>query len=106
MHPVTHELAVQRANLDGEPRIVAQAGTLSIVTPRGEIWQVFDSDGPGKGMRSCPLSDDRVWARVFIRADDDSTARIYRFAAGESRSTAPWPLVAQLAFAKAGEVVV
>lgn len=105
VHPLTHELAVKRANTDGEPRIVAHAGTLSIVTPGGEIWQVFDSDGPNKGMRPCPLSDDRVWARVFIRADDDTAARIYKFGPGESRSTGPWPLLAQLAYAKSGELV-
>jgi hypothetical protein len=103
MHPLTHELATTRASLDGEPRIVAHAGTLWIVTPSGEIWQVFDSEGPNGEMRPCPLSDDRVWARIFVRVDADNGARIYRFAADESRSTGARPLLLQLEQAKAGD---
>ena len=102
MHPLTHELAVKRASLDGEPRIVAHAGTMSIVTPGGEIWQVFDSEGPNREMRACPLSDARVWARIFIRAGD-SAARIYRFGVAESRSTGAWTLLAQLERASVGD---
>ena len=103
MHPLTHELAVKRASLDGEPRIVAHAGSLSIVTPCGEIWQVFDSEGPDGAMRSCPLSDERVAARIFVRADGDTTVRIYRFGVDESRATAARPLVDQLLRAKSGD---
>ena len=103
MHPLTHELAMRRAGIDGEPRIVAHAGTLSIVTPRGEIWQVFDSEGPNREVRSCPLSDERIYARIFVRTDADAPARVYRFRVQESRSTGPWPLLAQLAHAEAGD---
>jgi hypothetical protein len=96
MHPLTQELATKRASLDGEPRIVAHEGTISIVTPAGQIWQVFDSEGPNGEMRNLPLSDDRVWARIFIRMDQDAEPRIYRFSADESRSTAAMSLLAQL----------
>lgn len=104
MHPLTHQLAVKRASLDGEPRIVAHAGTMSIVTPGGEIWQVFDSEGPNREMRACLLSDARVWARIFVRADGDNAARIYRFGVAESRSTGAWTLLAQLEGASEGEL--
>jgi hypothetical protein len=101
MHPLTQELATKRANLDGEPRIVAHGGVISIVTPTGEIWQVFDLDSPDGAMRDYPLSDDRVYARIFVRMDAQAEPRIYRFAAGESRSTGPVPLLMQLEGARA-----
>lgn len=106
MHPITHQLAVKRASLDGEPRIVAHSGTISIVTPSGEVWQVFDSEGPGRQMRACPLSDDRVAARIFIRTDGDNSVRIYRFGLDESRSAGPRPLLAQLERALTGDDMV
>lgn len=103
MHPLTHEIALKRASFDGEPRIVAHAGTISIVTPSGEIWQVFDSEGPGGEMRASPRSDPQVWARIFILAGRDNVARIYRFGISESRSTGAGQLLAQLMRAKAGD---
>ena len=103
MHPLTHQLAVNRAGLDGEPRIVAHSGTISIVTPTGEVWQVFDSEGPGGHMRACPLNDDRVAARIFVRTGADTKVRIYRFGVDELRSTAPRPLLSQLERAIAGD---
>jgi hypothetical protein len=103
MHPLTYEMASKRASLDGEPRIVAHGGTIWIVTPQGEIWQVFDSEGPNGTMRNMPLSDDRVWARIFVRIDEDTDVRIYRFGADESRSAGPLPLLAQLKRATPGE---
>lgn len=101
MHPLTQELATKRASLDGEPRIVAHGGVISIVTPNGEIWQVFDLDSPNGEMRDYPLSDDRVYARIFVRMDAQSEPRIYRFASDESRSTGPVPLLTQLEGARA-----
>jgi hypothetical protein len=103
MHPLTHELAVKRASLDGSPRIVAHAGTISIVTPSGEIWQVFDSEGPNAEMRATPRNDENVWARIFVRAGGDQAARIYRFGTGESRSPGAGALLAQLMRALAGD---
>lgn len=103
MHPLTHELAVKRASLDGEPRIVAHAGTIWIVTPQGAIWQVFDSEGPDGSMRAYPLSDDRVAARIFVRVDGADTVRMYRFGLGESRSTGAQPLARQLERAMTGD---
>lgn len=103
MHPLTHELATQRASSAGEPRIVAHDGTISIVTPAGEIWQVFDSEGPDGGIRAYPLSDERIPARIFVRADGDNMVRIYRFADNESRSTGARPLIAQLERAMASD---
>jgi hypothetical protein len=96
MHPLTQELATKRASLDGEPRIVAHAGVISIVTPTGEIWQVFDLDSPNGQMRDYPLSDDRVYARIFVRMDAQAEPRIYRFANEETRSTGAMALLRQL----------
>ena len=102
MHPLTHQLAVKRASLDGEARIVAHAGSLSIVNAAGETWHVFDAEGPTGELRACPLNDERIWARVFINADGEAR-RIYRFGLTESRSTAPLALLGQLERAKAGD---
>jgi hypothetical protein len=96
MHPLTQELATKRASLDGAPRIVAHEGTISVVTPNGQIWQVFDSEGPNGEMRPYPLSDDRVYARIFVRMDQEAEPRIYRFTPEESRSTSAVALQSQL----------
>src|SRR5690606_7060118 len=101
MHPITQELAIKRASRDGEPRIIALAGKMFIVTPGGETWQVFDSLDSGGQVRGRLRGDKPVSARVFVRTDDD-TARIYRFGADEPRSTAARPLIAQLDGATTG----
>jgi hypothetical protein len=103
MHPVTRELAVKRASTDGEPRLVAQGKTIYIVTPRGEIWQVFDSEGPDGEMRAMPKNDMGVWARIFVGAEANSPVRIYRFGIGESRSPSARRLYEQLERAKLGD---
>ena len=101
MHPLTREMAINHASLDGEPRIVSHGGTMSIVTPGGEIWHVIDSEGPDGETHMAPRNHSRVWARVFV-ADDD-TVRIYRFGREESRSTTARMLLAQLQRAKTGD---
>lgn len=103
MHPLTHQLATQRASSDGEARIVAHSGDLFIVTPTGEVWQVFDSEGPNGETRANPRDDVRVWARIFISGATGNPVRIYRFGIGESRSTSPIRLLLQLERAKTGD---
>jgi hypothetical protein len=96
MHPLTRELAVKRASSDGQSRIVAQANSLFIVTPDGAVWQVFDADLLTGETHSTPRDYADVWARIFIGADEGQPVRIYRFGAGESRSTAAHRIYEQL----------
>ena len=96
-------MAINHASLDGEPRIVSHGGTMSIVTPDGEIWHVIDSEGPDGETHMSPRNHARVWARIFVEADNDETVRIYRFGSEESRSTVARMLLTQLERAKAGD---
>ncbi len=105
MHPLTAEISVKRTSLDGEPRIIAHGGMTSIVTPSGEIWHVLDSEGPDGETHMSPVNDARVWARIFIDAATETQVRIYRFGAGESRSTLARTLFAQLERAKVGDAL-
>jgi hypothetical protein len=96
MHPLTRQLATVMASNDGIPRVIKHASTIFLVTPEGEVWRIFDSDGPDGERRSEPANDPEVWARIFIGSGPKSVTRIYRFAFGESRSIAAEALVDQL----------
>ena len=93
---------MKRASADGEPRIVSHGTTISIVTPRGEVWRVFDSEGPDGDTRTMPRNDTAVWARIFV-GDDGVIVRIYRFGIGESRGVTARRLMEQLERAKLGD---
>jgi hypothetical protein len=93
---------MKRASADGEPRIVSNGNTISIVTPRGEVWRVFDSEGPDGDMRRTPRNDSGVWARIFV-GDDGLIVRIYRFGIGENRGVTARRLMEQLERAKLGD---
>jgi hypothetical protein len=96
MHPLAQGFRTSDPNIENEPRIVAHGGTISLVTTNGELWQVFDSEGPNGELRDYPLSDDRVYARIFVRMDREAEPRIHRFRDGESRSTSPIEIAGQL----------
>jgi hypothetical protein len=100
MHPLTREISVKRTSLDGEPRIIAHGGMISIVTPSGEIWHVLDSEGPDGVTHMSPRNDAGIWARIFIEAETEERTCIYRFGIGESRSTIAQRVFAQLERAK------
>jgi hypothetical protein len=102
MHPLTHHVAVTRSLADGAPRIIVQQNAMYLVTPEGEVWQMFDTDGSGWLAGGIPRNDAAVLARIFVRADD-ALVRIYRFGIGERRSTTAWHMLVQLERAKAGD---
>jgi hypothetical protein len=100
MHPLTQEISMKRAALDGEPRIILHGGMTSLVTPAGVLWHVLDSEGPDAETHMSPRNDQRIWARIFIDAATEEIVRIYRFEAGESRSILALALISQLDRAK------
>lgn len=105
MHPLTHHLAVARSRADGEPRIIAQQNSMYLVTPAGEVWQVFDTDGRGWPGGGRPRNDPAVVARIFVASEDGvaGVVRIYRFGVAESRFITVWRMLEQLERAKLGD---
>ena len=102
MHPLTHHVAVSRSLADGAPRIIARQNVAYLVTPCGEVWQVFDTDGQDWVSGGVPRNDIAVLARIFVDVGP-GTVRIYRFGLGESRSITPWRMAEQLERAKMGD---
>jgi hypothetical protein len=96
MHPQTRQLAVNQASADGEARIIADSGGMFLVTPGGDLWQVFDFEGQNGETRADPRNSPGVRARIFVGIETNATVRICRFDAGESRSTVPRSLLEQL----------
>jgi hypothetical protein len=103
MHPLTRELALRQACSDGNPRVVVDTRTMFIVTPEGEIWRIFDSQGTDGEPRVTPRNEPGIVARIFIKTGEERPYCIYRFGLGESRSTSPHRLFLQLERAKAGD---
>jgi hypothetical protein len=87
------------ASSDGQARVIAHGDTLYLVTPIGEVWRVFDSEGPDRETRGLPRNDQAVWGRIFIGSGGAAVTKIYRFDGRESRSTFPEHLFQQLAAA-------
>jgi len=100
MHPLTGQLAAVVASTDAIPRLVRQFTALFLVTPQGDVWRIFDSDGPDAETRSAPTNDPHVWARIFIGSGTTPVVRVYRFADGEGRSISAERLFEQLGAAK------
>ena len=96
MHPQTRQLAVNHASADGEARIIADSGGMFLVTPRGDLWQVFDFEGSDGETHAEPSNSPGVRARIFVGIETNPAVRICRFEAGESRSTVPRNLLDQL----------
>jgi hypothetical protein len=104
MNPLTGQLAAVRASTDAAPRLVRQFTTLFLVTPQGDVWRIFDSDGPDGTTHSAPSNDPGVWTRIFMGSGSNPLVRMYRFRDGESRSISAERLLEQLASAKSGEL--
>jgi hypothetical protein len=100
MHPLTGQLAAVMASTDAIPRLVRQFTALFLVTPQGDVWRIFDSDGPDNETRSAPTNEPHVWARIFIGSGVTPIVRVYRFLDGESRSISAGRLYEQLGSAK------
>src|SRR5512140_2975241 len=86
MDPLSRRLASALASTDGFPHVIRHSGaTLFLVTPLGEVWRVYDSDGP-EGERREPSNDPGAWARIFIGSGSDGVTRIHRFTGAETRA--------------------
>jgi hypothetical protein len=96
MHPLTGQLAAVVSSTDAIPRLIRQFSALFLVTPQGDVWRIFDSEGPETETRSTPTNDPHIWARIFIGSGATPVVRVYRFRDGESRSVNAERLFAQL----------
>jgi hypothetical protein len=96
MHALTGQLAAVMASTDAIPRLVRQFSALFLVTPQGDVWRIFDSEGPETETRSTPTNDPHIWARIFIGSGATPVVRVYRFRDGESRSVNAERLFEQL----------
>jgi hypothetical protein len=96
MQPQTRQLAINHASADGEARIISDSGGMFLVTPRGDLWQIFDFEGQNGDTHPEPRNSPAVRARIFVGLEANPTVRICRFDAGESRSTVPRHLLEQL----------
>lgn len=74
------------AGTDTVPRLVRQFTALFLVTPKGEVWRVFDSDEPTGSSRFTPSDSPTMVARVFLGSGTRAITRVYRFGHGESRA--------------------
>jgi hypothetical protein len=90
------------ASTDAVPRTVRQSSALFLVTPRGDVWRVFDSDDENGVNRVAPGSDPFVRARVFIGSGPTPVIRIYEFRIDEPRTAVAERLNAQLLEARPG----
>ena len=88
------------ASTDGVPRLVRQFTALFLVTPRGDVWRIFDSDDATGETRFSPSSDPAVRTRVFIGSGASPVIRFYAFQQGEARSIGAEKLYDQLGASK------
>jgi hypothetical protein len=96
MSGLPRQLADVLASPDAGPRLVRQSTAVFLVTPKGDVWRVFDSDEPGGLTRVTPGADEEIRARVFISNADNQLQLVYRFAEGEARSVTADTLQQQL----------
>jgi hypothetical protein len=89
------------ASTDAVPRLIRQFTSLFLITPRGDVWRVFDSNEPTCSSRIPPADDPSVVARLFIGSGKDPAIRIYRFGADEARAISAERLYEQLTSAPA-----
>jgi hypothetical protein len=99
MNSLTGQLAAVMASTDAVPRLVRQFTALFLVTPRGEVWRVFDSDDATGETRCPPSSDPNIRTRVFIGSGARPTVKVYEFQKGEPRSIGAERLYEQLLLA-------
>lgn len=100
MDSLTGQLAAIVASTDAVPRLVRQFTALFLVTPRGEVWRIFDSDDATGETRCSPSSDPHIRTRVFIGSGAKPAVRLYGFQADEPRSIGAERLYEQLLAAR------
>ena len=100
MHPLTGQLAAVMASTDAVPRLVRQFTALFLVSPKGDVWRIFDSDDANGKTRYAPSNDQKVRARVFIGSGALPIVRVYEFGPDEPRSVTAETLYGQLLTSK------
>src|SRR5687768_7413298 len=96
MHSLTGQLAAVMASTDAVPRLIRQNAALFLVTPRGDVWRIFDSDDPSGDQRLSPSSSPAAAVRVFIGSGAAPVVRLYAFKTAESRAVTAEVLYDQL----------
>ena len=96
MHSLTGQLAAVMASTDAVPRLIRQYDALFLVTPKGDVWRVFDSDDPSGEPRYSPSSAPTAATRVFIGSGSAPTVRLYAFRNAESSALSAEILYQQL----------
>jgi hypothetical protein len=79
MHPITGQLAAIMASTDGIPRLVRHAASLFLVTPKGDVWRVYDSSDLQGKARHDPSDERGAVARVFVGGRLQPVARLNVF---------------------------
>jgi hypothetical protein len=100
MESLTGQLAAIVASTDAVPRLVRQFTALFLVTPRGEVWRVFDSDDATGETRCSPSSDPNIRTRVFVGSGPRPQMKVYEFQKDEPRSIGAERLYEQLVAAR------
>ena len=85
MNTMTEQLASIMASTDGVPRLVRQGPALYLVTPRGDVWRIFDSDDANGETRYSPSSETAAQTRIFIGSGARPLINAYTFDPGEPR---------------------
>ena len=96
MHPLTGQLAAVMASTDAVPRLLRQFAELFLITPKGAVWRVYDSDEPGGAKRYASSEDPHATARVFVGGSEGQQVRVYLFKDGEPRTISADKLHEQL----------
>lgn len=101
MKALTGQLAAVLASTDAVPRLVRKSTTLFLVTPKGDVWRIFDSDDVRGKTRFAPAEDHEACSRVFVGSGLQPVVRVYRFSDGEAQSVNAEKLLHQLEAARA-----
>ena len=84
------------ASTDAVPRVVRHVSAIFLVTPRGDVWRIFDSDDPSGHPRYSPPGDPRALSRIFVGSGATPVMRLYVFHDEESRTLSAELLMTQL----------
>jgi hypothetical protein len=101
MDPTLAQLAAIMASTDGVPRVVRQANALFLVSPKGAVWRIFDSDDATGESRYAPGTNPFARSRVFMSSGATPAVKIYAFLVDEPRSVGAERLYEQLLAAEA-----
>lgn len=96
MDPSLGQLAAIMASTDGVARVVRQANALFLVSPKGAVWRIFDSDDAAGESRYAPGTNPFARTRVFMGSGAKPAVKLYTFRVDEPRSVGAERLHEQL----------